>query len=356
MTCWDSISGKWQHPEAIWNINETFPDDFPDCWLSRPGGSHFLGMSFHFSPYTFAIDGEGDYGSDIHYYPSDFYLNRSHDPYNSWGVSAIKKEKSKTDVMTFWDHLPGVIVYDKTALFTLPDKRLSSLAGTEATDNDFRIFHGLFDNESRDKLVSKYLEAINSITGPRFAGWPFGNNQLINSVFVWINSANHNIDAMLQVRSIQHGERYTWLDDKLYDPGNHLGSWDIAPATWECRNVIKAIYKSKLLLEDGFHEIALTSAISAVERTFFEIVLFKEHGNISTAQNKIKSKTFMNRAKLLLPSYGYILPTPMINNLKSAYSDRNAIAHTIAPQPYEKIAEHISKLVKIIEWYYKNVI
>ena len=64
----------------------------------------------------------------------------------------------------------------------------------------------------------------------------------------------------------------------------------------------------------------------------------------------------MNRAKLLLPSYGYILPTPMINDLKSAYSDRNAIAHTIAPQPYEKTAEHISKLVKIIEWYYTNVI
>ncbi|WP_337048688.1 hypothetical protein [Serratia fonticola] len=356
MSRWDANTGKWQHPDSIWNINEILPVDYPECWLSRPGGSHFLGMSFHFSPYTFTVKGQGLFGNNIHYYPSNFYLQRAHDPYNSWGVSAIKKENSSNDVMSFWDRLPGVIVYDKTVLFTLPDERLSSLAGTEATDNDFRIFHGLLSNKTRDKLISSYLEAINAITGPRFAGWPFGYNQLINTVFVWINSVNNDVDAMLQVKSIQHGERYIWLDDNLYNPGNLLGSWDTVPATWECRNVIKAIYKSKLLLSDGFHEIALTSAISAVERTFFEIVLYKENGRVTAARKKTQAHKFMERAKKLLPSYGYILPHSLLADLKSAYADRNAIAHTIAPQPYEKTAEHITNIIKIVEWYYNNVV
>lgn len=351
---WDINSGKWQLPEEIWNIKEEIPPNAPDCWLSKPGGEYYLGMSFHTSPFT-TPHGSGVTNDGIHFQPSPFLIARSHDQYNPWGVEAVKASCLIKSYSNYWDWLPGVTLYDTSEKYTLPSQKLSAFAGTEWADNDRRIFHGLADNNIIKKSIIKYLSAINDITGPRFAGWPFGRRQLKDAVLLWMHESTQEIHAMLLADIMQTGERFHYFNDRLFNPGEELGSWLLKPVNWDSKQVVKFLYKSRLLQSDGFHEIALVTASSAVEVAFYETVLFLEGGNIVTARNKVKNSTFMNRAKVLLPSYGYSLPSPLMNGLQNAYKARNSIAHSLNNFSYEAAAEHINIFEEVIEWYSTNI-
>ncbi|MFY0732243.1 hypothetical protein [Pseudomonas sp. NFX15] len=348
---WNSENGVWQTPTQLWNVESDIPENAPENWLSKAGGDYYIGMSFHISPFTI-IDGDGVLPPNLKYQPSDFYLSRTHDPYNSWGVNAIKRKFLKTDPMNFWSWLPGITVYDRNTKYSLPAEDLSAYAGTEWADNDARVFHGLHDDELRDKLITKYIQAINDITGPRFSGWPFGQRQLKDAAFIWIHHQSKEIHRILLASSIQSGDKFSYFNKNLYDPGDQLGSWANAPSSWDCRQPLRSLYKSKLLSADGFHEIALVAAISAVETAFFEIVLYLEGGDVQGAKSKITSHTFRNRAKILISSYGYTLPNSIYTDLTKAYKVRNSIAHELANQTQENISDHIKNLENVIIWYY----
>jgi HEPN domain-containing protein len=159
---------------------------------------------------------------------------------------------------------------------------------------------------------------------------------------------------MLLASNVQSGDKHSYLNRNLYDPGDILGSWNNKPSSWDCRQVLKFIYKSHLLLEDGFHEIALVSASSAVEKSIlrlyciWKIIIFK-------AQREIKSHTFKQRASQLIKNYGYPLPSELLSGLIDAYAARNDIAHQLSSYSPEKVAIHIAQLENVIEWYYKNI-
>jgi hypothetical protein len=275
------------------------------------------------------VEGVGNFGSNILYQPSDFYLSRNHDPYNSWGVNAVKSEFCTAGCMEHWDWLPGITVYNSARKYTLPREELSAFAGTEWADNDHRVFHGIYQEDAKNNLVTEYLSVINSITGPRFAGWPFGYRQLTDAVFLWIHSETYEIHSMLLASSRQFGDKISYFNTNLYDPGTVLGSWQTKPSTWECREVIKFLYKAQLLLADGFYEIALVAASSAVETAFYEVLLYLEKNDERKAKSLIKQYTFLNRAKKLISSYGYPLPQNVFDGLLDAYNARNSIAHTL---------------------------
>lgn len=344
---WNSETGFWCKPSKIWDIDFDVPENAPDDWLSEVGGNFYIGISFHISPFTI-VEGSGSTAPN-------FFLSRIQDPYNSWGVNAVKKEFINSGCMEHWDWLPGITVYDDTTKYTLPSDNLSAFAGTEWADNDRRIFHGIFCNETRNSLVSKYLEAINNITGPRFSGWPFGRRQLKDAVFIWIHSETKEIHAMLLASIVQSGDKFSFFNSALFDPGSKLGSWKTRPSTWDCRQVLKFLYKSRLLLADGFYEIALVAASSAVETAFYEIVLYLENNDVQHAKKLIKQNTFRDRAKKLIKRYGHTLPSPLFDKLTSAYKARNSIAHELNSYSHEMAVEHIDNLEAVIEWYYKNV-
>ena len=354
MSNWHAETGIWCQSSLIWDVDQSIPDDAPDVWFSKPNGDYYIGMFFHFSSFTF-VKGNGLTDSNFSFKKSDFYLSRNQDPYNSWGVNAIKEHFLQHDCMTFWNWLPGITVVDENKKYTLPSEKLSSFAGTEWADNDARIHHGIFSDDIRDNLIEKSLECINKITGPRFSGWPFGYRQLSTAVLLWIHAESKEIHAMLLASNVQSGDKHSYLNRNLYDPGDILGSWNNKPSSWDCRQVLKFIYKSHLLLEDGFHEIALVSASSAVERAFFEIVLYLENNNIQKAQREIKSHTFKQRASQLIKNYGYPLPSELLSGLIDAYAARNDIAHQLSSYSPEKVAIHIAQLENVIEWYYKNI-
>lgn len=351
---WDLDSGTWYEPAPLWALDQGIPDGAPDCWLSSAGGDYYLGMSFHLPPFTIP-KGNGTTSSGINYHPSSFVLARNQDPYNSWGVNAVKNEFSKRNVMTFWDWLPGVTLYDTSIKYTLPSPELSAFAGTEWADNDSRVFHGLNSNEVHANVLTTYLRAINEITGPGFAGWPFGYRQLAHAVIIWIHSKTKDIHSMLLAGTVQSSDRFHYANHKLYFPGDELGAWLKKPPTWDCRQVLKFFYKSRLLLRDGFHEIALVAASSAVETAFYEIVLFLEANNVVLAKNKIKQNTFMNRANLLIASYGYVLPSALTLSLRNAYKARNSIAHELNSFSHEMASQHINGLESVIEWYFEHI-
>lgn len=353
MAGWNE-NGRWCQPSQIWKVEQDIPQNAPDNWLSKPDGDYYIGISFHISPFGF-IKGSGRINSTTSFKPSDFHISRSQDPYNSWGVNAIKSESVPSDCMEYWNWLPGISIISEVKKFTLPSEELSAHAGTEWADNDARVFHGIFSDDVHEKFVTKYMEDINTITGPRVPGWPFGLRQLKDAVFIWVHSESKEIHAMLLASVVQSGDKYCHLSKNLYDPGTQLGSWINKPSSWDCRHVLKSLYKSRLLLNDGFHEIALVSSASAVERAFFEIVLFLEHNNTQEAENKIKAHTFRERAGTLISSYGYTLPTPLFNGLTKAYKARNAIAHKLTNYTHEKVKNHIDQFESVIEWYFRNI-
>lgn len=354
MSGWNIETGVWSKPSKIWGVDLTIPEDAPDIWLSKPGGDYYIGISFHISPFTI-VKGEGYIDAQTYFKPSDFYLARNHDPYNSWGVNAVKNGYVQSGCMEHWDWLPGITIFDVHKKYTLPSEELSAFAGTEWSDNDHRIFHGIFSDEAKESLLSKYMVDVNNITGPRFSGWPFGHRQLKDAVFLWIHSESKEIHAILLASILQFGDKFSYFNRELYDPGTKLGSWCIKPQSWDCRQVLKFLYKSRLLLQDGFHELALVSASSAVEKAFFEIVLHLENNDVQKAKNKIKPYNFRERASKLIHGYGFTLPIPLFDGLTDAYKARNSIAHELNTCSHEIAAHHINQLEAVIEWYYKNI-
>lgn len=353
MNCWND-EGIWIKPTQLWKTENHISEAAAEGFLSKPGGNYYIGISFHISPFTI-INGSGKIDTTTRFEPSDFHLSRNQDSFNSWGVNAVKSNSRRSGFLGFWDWLPGVTIIDESDKYTLPSDELSAIAGTEWADNDPRIFHGIFSNDIHEKLITKYMADINAITGPRFSGWPFGFRQLKDAVFIWVHSDSKEIHAMLLASIVQSGDKHCYLNRNLYNPGDHLGAWSIKPNAWDCRQVLKFLYKSRLLLSDGFHEIALVTAASAVERAFFEIVLFLEQNNAQQATAKIKAHSFRERAKSLITSYGFSLPIPLFSGLTLAYKARNSIAHELNNYTHDDVINHINQFEAVIEWYYQNI-
>ena len=58
MSNWHAETGIWCQSSLIWDVDQSIPDDAPDVWFSKPNGDYYIGMSFHFSPFTF-VKGNG---------------------------------------------------------------------------------------------------------------------------------------------------------------------------------------------------------------------------------------------------------------------------------------------------------
>ena len=75
MSNWHAETGIWCQSSLIWDVDQSIPDDAPDVWFSKPNGDYYIGMSFHFSPFTF-VKGNGLTDSNFSFKKSDFYLSR----------------------------------------------------------------------------------------------------------------------------------------------------------------------------------------------------------------------------------------------------------------------------------------
>jgi hypothetical protein len=79
MKLWDGETGQYWTLDAIWSLAEDLRGsesllDALEGWLSRPGGNHHIGMSFHFSPHSFP-EGEGVIDGNYHYSVAPFLLH-----------------------------------------------------------------------------------------------------------------------------------------------------------------------------------------------------------------------------------------------------------------------------------------
>ena len=72
---WDSETGDYRVSSLIWDVDRADElGEEPDDWLSRPGGEHFVAMSFHFAPYTFPA-GSAESEGRFHCAPTPYVLN-----------------------------------------------------------------------------------------------------------------------------------------------------------------------------------------------------------------------------------------------------------------------------------------
>lgn len=350
---WDVETGCYQPPSTLWKIFETdTPEDAPDIWLSRPRGTHYIGMSFHFAPYNFpkgtgTIDGRYDFS------PAPFLLQASQDDYNSWGVSACLKSHSR--VGNYWDWLPGILIVDTSIKYSLPHTDLAAFAGTKWSDSDSRVFSGFYDAETYSLLVSKFLELVNRITGPRWANWPFGERQLANAVVTWLKPESELPDVLLLASVRQHGVKYVYFNRNLYSPKDELGAWEQKPLGWDCRQALRFLYQAKLMLNDGLSEMALSTAIASLENVIAEVLLYLLKGDKHRVGIEVEKCNFLSRFDKLLPKYGARLPKTLFDALRHAYFARNGVIHGLRPVSFDKAAVHIHDIETIMVWYWENV-
>jgi hypothetical protein len=200
---WDNLSGRYLPPGLTWQTDlqvDADESELPDVWLSRPGGSYHIGVSFHFPPFNFP-SGSGTARDGITYGVSPFLIHHTQDPYNSWNVAASTRGGSGP--MDYWDWLPGILLVDESTSYTLPAEELSAYAGTESADNDPREFNGLHDANVYEELVRKFLHAVNQLTGPGWANWPYGHRQLEHAVMCWIQPGNALPEVLLLLSTRQ---------------------------------------------------------------------------------------------------------------------------------------------------------
>lgn len=355
MKSWNKETGYYQVPDTLWQVHDiSIPEGTPDIWLSKPGGSHYLGMSFHFAPYNFP-EGKGIIDKQFSYSVSPFLLNVNQDSYNSWGVNACLQGFGARTLQEHWDWLPGVLIMDTSIKYTLPNSALAAFAGTEWADNDLRVFCGLYDIDFFYNLVRKFLELINRLTGPRWVGYPFGYRQLSNAVITWSSSEENLPDLLLLASTRQHGVKYTYLSPQLYRPSDKLGAWEDKPEGWDCRQAVRFLYQAHLMLDDGLLEMALATAVAAIENVSAEVLLYLFEGNTAKVQQELEGCTFLSRFDQLLPKHGVKLPKHLFEPLKKAYFARNEIIHRLHPLNFEKAEIHIHAIENVIIWYWENV-
>jgi len=356
MKNWNVETGYYQAPSTLWEWSEIdIPEAAPDIWLSRPHGTHFLGMSFHSAPYNFP-EGEGRVENRFAYSVAPYKLKTIQDPYNSWGVSACLNSFLELGSNEYWDWLPGILIVDISAKYSLPDTKLAAFAGTEWADNDFRVFCGLYDLNVYDELIRKFLGVVNRLTGPGWAGWPFGQRQLAESVITWVSAETMLPEVILLASVRQFGIKHSYWNPHLYHPGDRLGGWEEKPKeTWDCRQSLRFQYQAKLMLADGLPEMALSASVASLENATAEILLFLLNGDSRKVETELEGCRFLDRFDKLLPKYGVRLPSNMFQLLKQAYFARNGIVHGLRPIHTEKAKGHIQDIENVIVWYWENV-
>ena len=308
MKNWNSETGQYTYPKSSDpNIDFYWPEDVPEPWLSRPDGTHFLGMSFHFAPNNYP-EGEGRFEDRFFYTVAPFRINSVQDPYNSWQVNARINNKIGWPE-DHWSWLPGILIVDLAKKYTLPNPILENYAGCEAADNDFRLSCGLYDMQVYDDLVRNSVRIVNRLTGPGWAGWPFGQRQLAHSAIAWVRPETMYPDVLALAAGPQQANKYISWGDRLYRREDRLGVWEVPPQeAWDYRQCLKFFYQAQLMLDDGFSEMALSAAIASLENATAEILLFLVDGDKEKAEAELRNIRFLDRFDKLLPEYGVRLP------------------------------------------------
>ena len=352
---WDPNTGHYVPPNLTWQpdaVDLARGADTPDVWLSKPGSDYRLAASFHLPGFNFP-SGNGRLQNGIAYAPSPFVLHHVQDPYNSWNVKASSLRGSGP--MEHWDWLPGIMLIDETTNYSLPSNELSAFAGTEWADNDARVFHGLYDDAKHDEHLDAFLQAVNAITGPGWANWPFGHRQLEHAVMCWLRPGATLPDVVLLLSIRQAAVKFSYRRKGLYDPGDKLGAWLQSPPKWDCRQAMRFLYQADLLAKDGLGELAVVSAIAALENASAEILLYLSGGNAKLVQTEFGKCKFLSRFDKVLPKYGATLPTAEFTAMKAAYLARNGVAHAGAPVSQENAIRHVGAVEDTLVWYIANV-
>lgn len=351
---WDSQTGQYIPPKQTWEVHavEVGDVDAPDVWLSKPGGEYCLAASFHFPGFSFP-SGVGVLPNGIAYSPSPFVLHYAQDPYNSWNVKASSSRS--IGAMEHWDWLPGIMLVDETTHYSLPSNELSAVAGTERADNDARVFHGLYDDTKHGQHLDSFLQAVNAITGPGWANWPFGHRQLEHAVMCWLRPGAVLPDVVLLLGVRQFGAKFSYWRKGLYTPGEKLGAWLQSPPKWDCRQAMRFLYQANLLAKDGSGELAVVSAIAALEHASAEILLYLTGRNAAAVQSAYGRCKFLSRFDKVLPNYGLKLPSAVFVALKAAYLARNRVAHALTAVKQEDAVRHVRAVEDVLVWYIANV-
>ena len=145
---------------------------------------------------------------------------------------------------------------------------------------------------------------------------------------------------LLSVR--QSGVKFSYRRKGLYDPGDKLGAWLQSPPKWDCRQAMRFLYQASLLAKDGLAELAVVSAIAALENASAEILLYLCGGNAAIVQSEIGKSKFLSRFDKVLPKHGATLPPAEFTAMKAAYLARNGVAHALAPVSQEAALQHVA--------------
>jgi hypothetical protein len=237
----------------------------------------------------------------------------------------------------------------------LPSNELSAVAATEWADSDARIFHGLYDNSKHGEHLDVFLQAVNAITGPGWANWPFGHRQLEHAVMCWLRPGTTLPEVIFLLGVRQSGAKFSYRRKGLYEPGERLGAWLQSPPKWDCRQAMRFLYQANLLAKDGLAELAVVSAIAALENASAEILLYLTGGNAAVVQSTFGKCRFLSRFDKVLPNYGPKLPSAEFAAMKAAYLARNGVAHALAPVKQEDAIRHVAAVEDALVWYMANV-
>jgi hypothetical protein len=353
LNVWNVETGLYQIPEAPEDLElaDLAQENAPDIWLSKPGGNHYLGISFHSLPHNFP-DGHGRLENRYEFSVAPYHLKVMQFSYNSWEVSACLNHFDYLSYGEYWDWLPGVLIVDTGVKYTLPDATLAAIAGL----GDYRAFCGLYDVDAYDMFVQKSLELINRLTGPGWAGWPYGQRQLAESVVAWVNADTMLPELLLLTSTRENGAKYSDWNKRLYHPGDILGGWEKELTnTWDCRQALKFLYQSQIMLKDGLPEMALSAAIASLENASAEVLLFLVGNDKQKTDSELKQCRFLDRFDKLLPKYGASLPKDLFEALKEAYLARNGIVHGLQIVGPEKARAHLQAIEDAMVWYWENV-
>ena len=108
------------------------------------------------------------------------------------------------------------------------------------------------------------------------------------------------------------------------------------------------------MIGDGLPEMAVTTAISALENAIAEVLRFKL-ADPNKADSLLRRTKFLSRCERLLPQYGVTLPKSLARHIKPAYFARNEIVHGASAIRFESAAEHVANVEEAISWLWANV-